>query len=241
MTAQPTHPFEPAEADAPTDWARPLLEEQVRMLGELAAMGMTLSRAIIRQATEPDAQAVIQGDVALAFDRVTLAVRRTYALRARLIAEMEDREAAAARRALQAAQDQDDLDEAAETVSRERVKRIVRRAIETDRQGDRDAERLCEDAEERLEDSDIYGDMADRPFSEIVAQICQDLGVTPDWSRMAQEAWAREEMEHGPVGAPLARWMAEREAGHPPPPPLSSRSSREPSREDADAAIFDTT
>jgi hypothetical protein len=232
MTAQPTHPFEPAEAEASADWARPLLEEQVRALGELAQMGMSLSRAIIRQATEPDAAAVIQGDVALAFDRVALAVHRTYALRAKLIAEIKAWEETAARRARQAERDRDHLDDAAETVTRERVKRIVRRAIEADDRGDRETERLCEDAEERLDDSDIYGDLADRPFSEIVAQICHDLGVTPDWSRLAQEAWAREEMEHGPVGEPLARWRATRDAGEPP-PTSSARSFS--------AALFDTT
>jgi hypothetical protein len=204
----------------------------IDMLVELAEMGMTLCRAIVRQATDPDAGPVIKGDVDLAFSRAALAVRRTVALRDRLMTELEAWDAAAARGVLKAERDQDYLDEAAETVSRERVQRIVKRAIETDRRSDRDTERLCEDAEERLEDSDIYGDMADRPFSEIVAQICQDLGVTPDWSRMAQEAWAREEMEHGPVGAPLARWMAAREAGQSPPP--------DPPRSFS-AALFDTT
>jgi hypothetical protein len=215
MTAQPTHPFEPVEDEASMPWARAMRQGHIDVLGELIDMGMTLSRAIIRQATEADAAPVFQGNLDLAFSRVTLAVRRTVALRERLMTDLEAWEATAARGALQAEWDQDCLDEAAETVSRERVKRIVKRAIETDRQGDWDTKRLCEDAEERLEDSDIYGDMADRPFSEIVAQICQDLGVTPDWSRMAQEAWAREEMEHGPIGAPLARWVAARDAGDP--------------------------
>jgi hypothetical protein len=199
-------------------------------LGELAEMGMTLCRAIIRQGVDADATPAVRSDVDLAFSRVSVAVRRTVALRDRLVTELDALEHVAAQRALKAERDQDYLDEAAETVSRERVKRV----IEADRQDDRDAERLCEDA-------DIHGDLADRPFSEIVAQICQDLGVTPDRPRLAQEAWAREELEHGPVGAPLALWMAARDAADPPPPPSSSGSSQGPSREDLAAALFDTT
>jgi hypothetical protein len=200
----------------------------IDVLGELIDLGMTLCRAIVRQATEADVKPVIKGDVDLALSRATLAVRRTVALRERLMNDLEAWDAAAARGALKAQRDQDYLDDAAETVSRERVKRIVKRAIETDRPSDWDTKRLCEDVEERLEDSDIYGDMADRPFSEIVAQICQDLGVTPDWSRMAQEAWAREEMEHGPVGAPLARWMAAEAQGLKPTSVTAARDSGPP-------------
>ncbi|MGZ6039172.1 MAG: hypothetical protein ACXWKR_10910, partial [Phenylobacterium sp.] len=32
-----------------------------------------------------------------------------------------------------------------------------------------------------------------RPLGELVARICRDLGVTPDWSRFRDEDWAIEE------------------------------------------------
>jgi hypothetical protein len=43
-----------------------------------------------------------------------------------------------------------------------------------------------------------------RPLSEVVAVICRDIGLRPDWSVLAREAWSLREMESGTVGAPLA-------------------------------------
>ena len=43
-----------------------------------------------------------------------------------------------------------------------------------------------------------------QPVSELVADICHDIGPTPDWKRLAEEAWAQDEIDSGEVGKALA-------------------------------------
>jgi hypothetical protein len=76
-------------------------------------------------------------------------------------------------------------------------------------------ERLEGEAVERLERDDIYKDILSRPLSEIVADLCRDLGLSPDWSRLAEQDWAKEEIEDGKVGWPLAKNRAEKNATSP--------------------------
>ena len=59
-----------------------------------------------------------------------------------------------------------------------------------------------------------------RPIGEIVALICKDLGLEPDWGRLAQEAWAQAEIADGDPGSPFAPWMTQR----PQPPPHDPRN-----------------
>jgi hypothetical protein len=47
-------------------------------------------------------------------------------------------------------------------------------------------------------------DFADRPIGELVARICRDLGVTPDWGLFEDDDWAIEEARTRPPGSPLA-------------------------------------
>ena len=59
--------------------------------------------------------------------------------------------------------------------------------------GDRDqAEVLMAEFRERLEDDEAIV-RGDRPAGEVIAAICRDLGVKPDWSRWPKrEAWVVE-------------------------------------------------
>jgi hypothetical protein len=68
---------------------------------------------------------------------------------------------------------------------------------------------------ERLDDDDIYGDVIARPVGELVALICRDLGLEPDWARLAEEAWAREEIERGDARSPFANLHREAVANPP--------------------------
>lgn len=81
----------PAGAEAQ---ARGLIQRQLAVLGRLAEAGLNIALAVERQATaaEPATEAepadtvqVVQGDVALAYGRVSRAVRLTIALQARLV------------------------------------------------------------------------------------------------------------------------------------------------------------
>jgi hypothetical protein len=182
---------ETASPDAPRVGAVP---RQVQLLGELAELGLDIARAIARQASGQSVEAVVEGDVALAYARVSRAVRLTLMLQAKLIEEFQ----AAA-------------DEAAEVKARlapayrakARVEAIVERVAESAHDEDT-VDRLISEAAERLDDEDLYGDLLERPLSELVARICKDLGLEPDWAELAGELWAVREVRSGEVGWPLA-------------------------------------
>ncbi|MEI9891107.1 MAG: hypothetical protein WDN45_11565 [Caulobacteraceae bacterium] len=90
-----------------------------------------------------------------------------------------------------------------------RVERIVERlAVQTHPHDEEQVDRIVREAGDRLDDMDLYGDLLQRPLSELVARICKDLDLTPDWTALAQELWAAEEMQSGEVGWPLASTSA---------------------------------
>jgi hypothetical protein len=202
MTAPPP----PAATATPADDPRALIVRQLQVLGELAELGLELARAIARPATAdgtPEAPAdtppppqPAKGDPSLAFARAARAVRLTIALQSRLIADLRA------------------LDEVLErhrkagpiiatTERKQCVRRIVQRVIDAEI-GDADEyHRLAAEARERLESDEIYGDVLTRPVGELVAMICRDLGLSPDWPGLAQEAWAQDEIASGQVGSPF--------------------------------------
>jgi hypothetical protein len=59
---------------------------------------------------------------------------------------------------------------------------------------------------ERLKDFDDYADLGNRSIGEIIARICRDLGLKPDWWRWVDAAWAKQEMAEKPPGSPYADW-----------------------------------
>src|ERR1700750_2644546 len=81
-----------------TDWAQPLVERQLQILGRLAEAGLEIAVALEAQAK--GGETVVEGDVVLAFHRVARAVRQTLMLQSRLIEARQDRaKAQAGRRA----------------------------------------------------------------------------------------------------------------------------------------------
>jgi hypothetical protein len=181
-------------------------ERHLRMLQELAEIGMDLARAVRRQALEQaaaepagiDQTSTIEragttervgGDLGLVFSRIARAVRQTVALESKIEEERRARdqraEAEQAQRAATIARERKARQKA-------RVKRIVEQAIDAEADGS-DREDLLGDLDERLEDADLDADLAERPIGEIVARICRDLGIPLDWSRWEDEAWALEE------------------------------------------------
>jgi hypothetical protein len=139
---------------------------------------------------------VVEGDVALAFSRVSRAVRLAVLLQSELTQGGEDpREAA---RQAEALRRQEQVD---------RTVRIVGRIAKDHCRHEGFAlGAYRNEARERLDNDDIYGLVATRPLGELVAMICDDLGLQPDWNHLAAEAWAQAEIESGAEGSPFAGW-----------------------------------
>ncbi len=181
MTQHPTPP-----TDQPGDdrsWARPLFEQQINLLSELAEAGMTVAMAIRDQVVAG------QGDIlALAgsYDRVARAVRMAILLQSKLIKQLLDWDRQTA---------------SPNTSQGRREAEIERAAAERDREHAEHMERL---GGERLEQDDIYKEVNSRPVSELIAMICRDIGLDPDWPRQAQEAWVQKAATAAGRGSPFA-------------------------------------
>ncbi len=189
--------------------------KRLQMLQELAEIGMDLARAVHRQALaeapaiEAGEGAVAHppagGDLGLVFSRIARAVRQTLALEARLEQERSARDRAAGqgpgRQGVEA--------KWRARRRRQEVSSFVEQLIEAESDRD-DVEHLLADLAERLDDDEDAGALADRPIGELIAGICRDLGLTPDWSLWADEDWAAQAVTAGTPGP--------RPAGSGPPP-----------------------
>ena len=183
---------EDAEARAEARTAR-----QLAMLQELAEIGLQIARAVRDEAlarAEPvdeEAPARVSpfgaGDLGLIYSRISRAVRQTLALESRIAEGLET--ARFERRRSHVAK----VRSAFEDRERE-VRDYVAEAIENEgaerRIPDNEVERLLDDLDERLEDGQYDDALADGPIAELVARICEDLGVSPDWRIWDDQDWA---------------------------------------------------
>ena len=175
MSTPATLPSTPPVEASSADWSRPMVERELAILGRLAEAGLEIAVALEAKAKGGDV--VVQGDVAMAYARVARAVRQTIMLQSRLIEALRDHEAAWAGR---------------KAAARASAARIVRGVIEDDRaNAEERAERLRAEAAERLQDED-FADLIVRPFGEVVAHICRDLGLSPDGLALAETCFAAE-------------------------------------------------
>lgn len=240
--ATPGDEAAPAAADGAL---RAVFERQLAVLGRLAEAGLNIAlaverRAMAAEAAEADAAEAApvaapvappgaSGDVALAYARVSRAVRLTVALQGRVVKDLQALDEDAARRRIREQADAGRERQQAEAARKERVERIVERLIRAEAADEAEGDRLADEAYERLDGDDIYGQLSARPVSETIALICQDLGLAPDWTQLAEEAWARDELAGGSAGAPLVaiRWLdpPEAEPGGADPAPAAPRAA----------------
>jgi hypothetical protein len=203
-----TAPVPPPDSAAPPDpkvWARPLHERHIDLLGDLAEEAREVARTLARRVAAVDADDGVSGADAVAMleglgrahGRAGRAVRLTIMLRDRLI---KDLIAFDERREQVAAWDRRDRTRDRKALAGGIIERVIGR----ERDDAKDVERLVWETSERLDREDLYGPLLARPVSELVAMICRDIGLDPDWSRLAGEAWALEEMGGGDAGWPLA-------------------------------------
>ena len=168
------------------------------MLRELGEMGMDLARALKAQALSaldpdaPEAPKVTDSDPVLMFTRVARAVRQTLALEIRCSnpdAETERWRAEAVH---------------ARTRRKAEVGEIARGIIREDApQGA--GPRLLRALECRLE-AELEADEDFNYLSTgvLLARICKQIGVTPDWSLWGGEPWALDEAQDQTPGSPFA-------------------------------------
>jgi hypothetical protein len=211
FSTEPALEAAPFDAAAALACARVVAQRQVEMLGQLAEIGLNLAGALERQVLAEDpaaAEPVPRGDVGLTYSRIARAVRMTLALQSKVLEDHIAREQGA-EAARQRAQN-DGLE-----ARRTRIGNIVARAMD-DETPDGDTaeaeaqfrerfENLAGDIYECLQDEDAYGDILQRPMGEVVALVCKDLGLQPDWDRWAAEPWAIAEAASGAPGSPFAR------------------------------------
>jgi hypothetical protein len=163
------------------DLAKARIERHLGLLAELAEIGMDLAREVRRQALDQTDAAPPAAELALTFSRIARAVRQTVALESKLAEETPS--GLAVRPAL-------DVSDRWRSARRKRqVKVIVGRVLEAESNSDFEANRLFKERDERLNDGDEEADFADCPIGELVARICRDLGVNPDWSQFKDEDW----------------------------------------------------
>jgi hypothetical protein len=99
---------------------------------------------------------------------------------------------------------------------RAKAKRVIDATLDAEAGEDwEERERLEDELRERLLDFDDYALCGQRSVGEIIARICRDLGVTPDWARWVDADWARDEMAAKPPGSPYAVWPPIRPARKP--------------------------
>ena len=191
-------------------------ERRLQRLDRLAEAGMEVIEALTAQAKGAGPK-VVDGDVALAFSRVSRAVRMAVLLQHELAQDAVAPPMISPDAALEAER---------KTAHIGRVGRIVAR-VAMDHCGKK-PERAADyayAARERLDDDDIYGLVATRPVGELVAMICRDFGLEPDWDALAQEAWARAEIDSGAAGSPfLEDWDDEEAEGDEAPEPIRPRT-----------------
>jgi hypothetical protein len=156
-------------------------QRRLRILQELAEIGMELARAVQAKALAPGVEAAVSLDLVLSFTRIARAVRQTIALEARL--ERDGRTAVSEGAQCRAREDRERRHD-----HKTKVGRLVERAIDADASGE-EADNLYADLHERLEDADDLAGFADRPVSEIVAHICRELGVAPPPALWDEADW----------------------------------------------------
>ena len=194
---------EPHDSDAPAGDAAgdgctpPSRERRLKMLDRLAEAGMELVEALVAQGKGTGPK-VVEGDVGLAFGRVSRGVRLAVLLAEQLSEPGENpreiaRAAEAARAQAQAEHRKAHIDRAVRV-----VRRVARDHCRHEEYG-----AYGYAARERLDDDDIYGLVATRPVGELVALICRDLGLQPDWDALAEEAWAKAEIASEAAGSPF--------------------------------------
>jgi hypothetical protein len=179
----------------------------------LTASGWRSKAAICEEqgvwSSESAKQVAMRGhrDAADSFHSVTRALRLTMALETATAERLHDLRAGVAKRRREAggaagaggeAAAPDEAPETAEEprslasmgVYRDTVCELVGEAIAAEVADDSLAREMRAGLRERLSERDLFGPLMFRPLREVVARICADIGLAPDWSQWTGEGWS---------------------------------------------------
>ena len=227
-------PLDDAESDLVDETPAEQTARQLGVLRELSEVGLELLRAMARQAMAQGqmqdvaeragvAQVVggsvtveFRGDMAKAYDRISRAIRLNILLEQRVTEEAMTRPArvlAAAKAAEEGRQDAEQrrrqAQRAAETeawTDADTVMEVVEETLMAEQADLKAIGPQMEELFERLNERDCDYDCSSRPIGAVIALICKDLGVEPDWERWEWENWAMEEARTRAPGSPYADW-----------------------------------
>ena len=143
---------------------------QLDRLDELAEIGMKAARRVGERADNAGPEEDLNA-LAMAYARAARAVRQCVLLHAKVVKDLRDGDRA----------DREDA-EGSEAERREdrkvQVENLVYRKAERVHGDDHDAiERLMNEACERLDDEDMFGELMTRPVPDMVEELCRDLGL----------------------------------------------------------------
>jgi hypothetical protein len=162
-------------------------ERQMRMMAQLSEIGLGLARRLQEEVCG-GASVTMLGDVALMYSRIARTVRQCIALEVKIDAALREWLALseaerAERRAVAGAQASEPKASGAPAVDEAEAETLVE--IERGSREWRGETERGERAERFWADSYVIED--EGSFVEIVAKVCRDLGVTPDWSAWAED------------------------------------------------------
>ena len=213
------HPSPADQADAADLRAEDALYYR-SVLHEFIDIGTELARAVRKQAAaETDEPASMTlGDAAVAFDRLSRAVRRTVAL-ARKVAEPVPARADAGSERTRAA-------------ARRRILRDVEDVIQREAEG-ADVDVLEAELRERLDGPELDDEIDGRPTAEVIADICHDLGLL---TFLGNHPWKR----RGPADIAALCERAARPAGadRPAPGPAAAWAGPKPYSREASIELM---
>jgi hypothetical protein len=172
-----------ASVTAAPGWDRAMFEWQIAMLGELAEDGLEIVHAIRDQAVaaakHPEPSRI---DFGLAYTRVSKSMRMTLSLQRRYILDL--------RFEFRHGQPAPAWDSPAPKTPAASVDRIGHGLATGGLSEAKAVDQLEQslDLYERLDDliEDLDDEIPDGPFNEILAKLCKDMGLAPDWLERTQ-------------------------------------------------------
>jgi hypothetical protein len=136
--------------------------------------------------------------LSVTFDRIARGVRFSYMLEEKLI---RDFAAHAKEAAKDAAEQAIEAERKRRSATKSTVNRVVKEAIQAEAGDQGEREHLLGRLKLRLDQDDMYRDLATKPAEILIARLFRDLELDPDWERWQGEEWLSG-ADYAPQGEP---------------------------------------